>query len=92
MVNSNLLEVTVAKHSANESVNNAERKADFWIFGGIFQTSWLEVLPATHIENISIDAKADGNFKANITTNGYAAKYVNTGYIHNANGNVLGNK
>ena len=37
----NLLEVTVAKHSANESVNDAERKADFWIFGGIFRRySW----------------------------------------------------
>ncbi|HOI50576.1 MAG TPA: hypothetical protein PK167_14780, partial [Prolixibacteraceae bacterium] len=31
----NLLEVTVAKHSANESVNEAERRADYWIFGGI---------------------------------------------------------
>ena len=39
----NLLEVTVAKHSANQSVNEAERKADFWIFGGIFRPVWLEV-------------------------------------------------
>ena len=29
----NLLEVTVSKHSANTSVNQAERKADFWLFG-----------------------------------------------------------
>src|ERR1700712_1104642 len=29
----NLLEATVDKHSANASVNGAERKADFWIFG-----------------------------------------------------------
>src|SRR4026208_1956904 len=45
----NLLEVAVSKHSANESVNNAERKADFWIFGGIFRPVWLEVLPQLHI-------------------------------------------
>ena len=43
---SNLLEVTVSKHSSNQSVNEAERKADFWIFGGIFRPVWLEVLPA----------------------------------------------
>ncbi|HEV8273979.1 MAG TPA: glycoside hydrolase family 2 TIM barrel-domain containing protein [Chitinophagaceae bacterium] len=67
----NLLEVTVAKHSSNESVNNAERKADFWIFGGIFRPVWLEVLPTAHIANVSIDAKADGTFKANILANGF---------------------
>lgn len=65
----NLLEVTVAKHSANQSVNEAERKADFWIFGGIFRPVWLEVLPAAHIEQISIDAKGDGEFNCFITTN-----------------------
>ena len=31
----NQLEVTVAKHSANKSVNSAERNADYWVFGGI---------------------------------------------------------
>ncbi|MEO5561976.1 MAG: glycoside hydrolase family 2 TIM barrel-domain containing protein [Chitinophagaceae bacterium] len=63
---SNLLEVTVAKHSANPSVNAAERSADFWIFGGIFRPVWLEALPEQHIENISIDAKANGSFKAEV--------------------------
>lgn len=59
----NLLEVTVAKHSANKSVNEAERQADYWIFGGIFRPVWLEVLPAVNISDISIDAKANGVFK-----------------------------
>ena len=45
----NLLEVTVAKHSANQSVNEAERKADFWIFGGIFRPVWLEVSPDIYL-------------------------------------------
>ena len=57
----NLLEVTVAKHSANASVNEAERKGDYWIFGGIFRPVWLEVLPEINIDKISIDAKADGS-------------------------------
>jgi len=67
----NLLEVTVAKHSANESVNNAERKADFWIFGGIFRPVWLEILPYTHIDDMAINAGADGNFKALLSWSGY---------------------
>jgi len=65
---SNLLEVKVAKHSANQSVNEAERKADFWIFGGIFRPVYLEALPVDHIERVQIDAKADGSFTANVTT------------------------
>jgi beta-galactosidase/beta-glucuronidase len=64
----NLLEITVAKHSSNHSVNEAERKADFWIFGGIFRPVWLEVLPETHFKTISIDANANGNFAAWIST------------------------
>jgi len=60
----NLLEVSVAKHSTNESINRAERYADFWIFGGIFRPVFLEVSPAEHIGNIRVDARADGSFKA----------------------------
>jgi hypothetical protein len=65
----NLLEVTVAKHSANPSVNNAERKADFWVFGGIFRPVFLEVLPLQHIQKLAIDAKADGSFRARVFSN-----------------------
>lgn len=66
----NLLEVTVSKHSANESVNAAERRADYWIFGGIFRPVYLEALPQQHIERVAIDAKANGNFSANVFTKG----------------------
>ena len=59
---SNLLEVDVAKHSANASVNAAERQADFWIFGGIYRPVFLEVLPAVHLERVTVDARADGSF------------------------------
>ena len=62
----NLLEITVSKHSANPSVNEAERKGDFWIFGGIFRPVYLEILPAEHIEHVAIDAKANGSFTAQL--------------------------
>ncbi|WP_294185391.1 glycoside hydrolase family 2 protein [uncultured Sphingobacterium sp.] len=68
----NLLEVHVAKHSANKSVNAAEREGDFWIFGGIFRPVYLEALPQHHIERVSLDAKADGKFRAKIATVGEA--------------------
>ncbi len=60
---SNLLEVRVAKHSANASVNRAERQADFWIFGGIFRPVFLEILPGIHMSRTAIDARADGSFR-----------------------------
>jgi hypothetical protein len=70
----NLLEVKVSKHSANQSVNEAERKADFWIFGGIFRPVYLESVPLTHIDRIQIDAKANGNFDAKLAYTGDADK------------------
>lgn len=68
----NLLEVKVSKHSANKSVNEAERKADFWLFGGIFRPVYLEALPSQHIESVAIDARADGQFKAELKVAGHA--------------------
>ncbi|MBE0652968.1 MAG: glycoside hydrolase family 2, partial [Bacteroidales bacterium] len=62
----NLLEVKVSKKSANISVNQAERIADYWIFGGIYRPVYLEALPKKHIEHFAIDARVDGNILANI--------------------------
>ena len=62
----NLLEVAVSKHSTNETVNGAERRGDYWIFGGIFRPVYLEALPKQHINKIAIDAGANGSFNANI--------------------------
>jgi hypothetical protein len=70
----NLLEVTVSKHSVNESVNAAERRGDYWIFGGIFRPVYLEALPQHHIEHIAIDARADGSLTADIHTEGVPDK------------------
>lgn len=70
----NLLEVSVSKMSSNESVNKAERYADYWIFGGIFRPVYLEVLPKEYIQRIAIDAKADGSFRADIFPGGISGK------------------
>ena len=65
----NILEVKVDKHSANTSVNKAERYADFWIFGGIFRPVWLEIKPSENIDRVAIDAKADGAFISEVFLN-----------------------
>ncbi len=69
---SNLLEVTVSKHSSDPSVNDAEREGDFWIFGGIFRPVFLEVLPRDFIDFVSIDAKAGGELVSAVFVNGVA--------------------
>ena len=66
----NLLEVTVAKHSANKSVNGAERNADYWVFGGIFRPVTLEAVPSAFIDHVAINALADGGFSANVFLDG----------------------
>ncbi len=68
----NLLEVKVAKHSANQSVNEAERKADFWIFGGIFRPVYLESLPLSHFDRVQLNAQANGLFTGKLTIVGAA--------------------
>jgi hypothetical protein len=65
----NELEVRVAKESSNASVNHAERRGDYWTFGGIYRPVWLEARPATHISWLAIDARADGSFSARATLN-----------------------
>jgi hypothetical protein len=62
----NLLEVHVWKHSENYSVNNAERKADWWLFGGIYRPVWLEIYPSSHIDHFAVDAKMDGSLTAEL--------------------------
>lgn len=69
---SNLLEVTVSKTSTNASVNSAERRGDYWNFGGIFRPVYLEAVPANHIERTAIDARADGRFIMDVVIAGKA--------------------
>jgi beta-galactosidase/beta-glucuronidase len=62
----NLLEVTVSKESSNPSVNLAERRADYWNFGGIFRPVFIEALPAQFIDRTAINAEAGGSFRAGV--------------------------
>src|SRR5687768_15473286 len=62
----NDIEVRVSKESANQSVNHAERRGDYWTFGGIYRPVWLEARPRQHIAWTAIDARADGSFKARL--------------------------
>ena len=65
----NLLEVAVTKESTNRDINLAERRADYWIFGGIFRPVYLTAQPHQFIERVGIDARHTGNFKMEVATN-----------------------
>ena len=65
-----MLDVTVRKESANESVNRAERRGDYWNFGGIYRPVYLEVLPASFVDRVAIDARADGTLRADVFVGG----------------------
>ena len=60
----NLLEVTVSKESSNAGVNLAERRADYWNFGGLYRPVFIVAKPAQNISRVAIDAQADGSFTA----------------------------
>lgn len=68
----NTIEVDVKKHSDDKSVNSAERRADWWLFGGIYRPVYLRALPAAHIAHTAIDARADGTLRMAIETVGAA--------------------
>ena len=89
--NENLLEVTVYKSSANESIENAERNADFWVFGGIYRPVWLEALPKTHIERVAIDAKSNGSFNTDVFLSGDISKTEIRAQIKTLDGKYFGN-
>lgn len=65
----NRLEVEVLKESTNPQVNLAERRADYWNFGGIWRPVFIIAKPVHNIQRVAIDAKADGRFKADVYLN-----------------------
>ncbi|TXK46793.1 glycoside hydrolase family 2 [Pontibacter qinzhouensis] len=88
----NVLEVTVAKHSANESVVKAERQGDYWIFGGIFRPVYLEALPVQHIERTALDAKHDGSFVAEVNLKGLAGANEVAAQVYTLDGKKVGSE
>lgn len=86
----NQLEVVVSKMSADRSVNNAERLADYWIFGGIYRPVYLEAVPHTFIDWTAIDAKADGTFAMQVHIGGATAGLSVQCEIFDSNGLTVG--
>ncbi len=62
----NTLEVLVRKKPDNESLDMAERAADYWVFGGIHRPVYLEVQPKEFVHRVAIDARADGAFRMDV--------------------------
>ena len=86
----NTLEVTVSKMSADASVNNAERLADYWVFGGIFRPVFLEAMPKQYIDYVGIDAKADGKFAMQVWPKGLGGNATIVTTITDVNKKVVG--
>lgn len=64
----NLLEVKVSKESSDASVNAAERRADWWLFGGIYRPVYLKAVPRRHIDRVAVDARHDGTLSTTLFT------------------------
>ena len=62
----NRLEVEVSKESANPQVNLAERRADYWNFGGIWRPVFVVCKPVLNIQRVAIDADMHGQFRADV--------------------------
>lgn len=60
----NRIEVKVDKESEEDAVNLAERRADYWNFGGIIRPVYIISKPARNVERVAIDARHDGRFTA----------------------------
>ncbi|WP_052074427.1 glycoside hydrolase family 2 [Shewanella mangrovi] len=89
---SNELKVVVDKISANKHIEAAERQADYWVFGGIFRQVFLQALPKSYIDWVSLDAKANGQFALDAYVGGDALpanSYVE-GQILDMAGNPVG--
>ncbi|MEO7932615.1 MAG: glycoside hydrolase family 2 TIM barrel-domain containing protein [Chthoniobacterales bacterium] len=87
---SNLLEATVKKVSANASVNDAERTADYWVFGGIHRPVYLEARPPANIERVAVDAKANGQISVSSFLSGVTSPCTVAARVTDMNNNPLG--
>ncbi|NOY37356.1 MAG: glycoside hydrolase family 2 [Chlorobi bacterium] len=88
----NLLEVTVSKKSANQSINAAERTSDYWVFGGIYRPVYLKAVPREFISWTSIDAQANGRVTVDVHLDGINKPGIIEVQIIRKNGYPSGNK
>ena len=84
----NRLEVEVSKESSSPQVNLAERRADYWNFGGIWRPVFIVSKPVQNIQRVAIDARADGQFKADVFLNRATQGSVSV-HVMDANGREL---
>lgn len=86
----NLIEVTVSRESADESVNDAERRGDYWNFSGIYRPVSLQAFPASRIDRVAIDAGHTGAFRldAHLAGVGVAGRVV--GQVRRLDGAPVG--
>ncbi len=63
----NEIQVDVDDDSMNNSVNNAERRGDYWNYSGIYRPVYLEAVPRTFVDHLAINATATGSLDVNVT-------------------------
>ncbi|HEX8348296.1 MAG TPA: glycoside hydrolase family 2 TIM barrel-domain containing protein, partial [Actinoplanes sp.] len=88
----NLLEVTVDKDSIDNSVNDAERRGDYWNFGGIFRPVTLQAFPAGRIDRVAVNAQASGAFTADVYLAGVSAAGRVVGQLKRLDGTNVGSE
>ena len=62
----NEIQVDVDDDSMNNSVNNAERRGDYWNYSGIFRPVYLEAVPKTFVDRLAINATAKGSLDVDV--------------------------
>jgi hypothetical protein len=74
----NEIQVDVDDDSMNASVNNAERRGDYWNYAGIFRPVYLEAVPKTFIDHLAINATAQGALSVDVTPSDTRAQAANS--------------
>jgi len=87
----NLLEVTVDDESTDASINNAERRGDYWNYGGIYRPVYLESVPTEFIKRIAIDAQAGGALAIDVFGDAIAAADHVQARVFDLKGHPIGN-
>lgn len=82
----NLLEVLVRERSRDASVNQAERAADYWVFGGIYRPVYLEAVPRPGLDAVRLDARHDGRLRALVSIVGEGAQRLQATLVERASG------
>ncbi len=70
----NEIQVDVDDDSRNDSVNHAERRGDFWNYGGIFRPVYLEAVPRMFVDRLAISATAAGSLDVDVALSAHAGR------------------